>query len=378
MHGAYRLTPSKTDAGTVEWQDWRIYRGPKTMDINGHYFESSLAHIRKASSTKYEETLINILTQKLGDRGAAEAYRRSYLDSYMIEPKTTGQLNTVTVNTSELCNFKCIMCDVPNNNRKHLETMSLSRISGFLKGAAAMGAQCCMIGSGSEVTLHPEWRGILGEALALFPDTILFTNGSRLTDSDLEFFIERGLTRLFISLDAATNETFLKIRGYDLLEAIETKIFELLRLRSTSRASTPLVRVSFVVQEDNVHEEKLFERKWINVADSVEFQKCVDIADFRDRSFANSLPVLTPDDMIGSPKCHYPFSYISLWADGKLSPCCTSYGRDCNDLSLGYIHETDAVERAILERESLQKAFISKDWSKIPNSCRHCLKNQED
>jgi hypothetical protein len=266
------------------------------------------------------------------------------------------------------------MCDVPANNRKTTE-ISYEQIEFFLREAAKKGVICCILGSGSEITLHPQWRDILKLATCLFPDTILFTNGSTLTQKDLDLFVKSGLTRLFVSLDASTTETFKIIRGFEFLEAIEEKINQLITLRSSRNSNTPLIRVSFVIQKENQHEAESFLAKWINKVDSVEFQDCSDIIQFRDRDYVDSLPLLKDLKIPGAPICHRPFSYMSLWASGRLSPCCTSYGRDSSELELANINELDFLNTALTKRRKLQQAFEKQDWNSIPNSCRHCLKN---
>ncbi|MCP9787676.1 radical SAM/SPASM domain-containing protein [Cyanobium sp. Maggiore-St4-Cus] len=343
--------------------------------FNSEIHTSNLAHVTKVSSGSYEEKLINVLAPKMGLQ-AALAYRNAYHCAYDLKPEESNAINTVAVNVSELCNFNCIMCDVPDNNRK-LSRIQNSAILDFLTQSASRGAKCCMLGSGSEITLYSGWKDIVKTAIRLFPDTILFTNGSTLKDSDLEFFVKEGLTRLFISLDAANKDTFQRIRGSDALEKIERKIHTIRRLRASLNSLSPLLRVSFVIQQENKDEIDAFRDKWIDIVDSVEYQELSDISHFRDRNFANTLPKSDPKVANVFPKCHYPFSYLSLWADGRISPCCTSYGRDSDDLRLANIQEEDALKKALNGRKALQEAFNSNDWSQIPNSCVHCLNNMQ-
>jgi len=62
-----------------------------------------------------------------------------------------------------------------------------------------------------------------------------------------------------------------------------------------------------------------------------------------------------------------------LWANGNISPCCTSYGRDASDISLAHIEDKDFLSKSISKRLELQEAFLDGDWANIPKSCRHCL-----
>ena len=78
------------------------------------------------------------------------------------------------------------------------------------------------VGMGSEATLHPDLIKILSYAAASIPDVVLFTNGSRLNAESVNSIIN-GITRVCISLDAASEETYKVIRGGD-LEKVEEVI----------------------------------------------------------------------------------------------------------------------------------------------------------
>jgi len=336
-----------------------------------------LAHITKISKGSYEEKLTEILSKKMGIAATTE-YRNRYLSSFDTEYLKLSknlQSNTITVNISELCNFKCSMCDVPGNN-KATSNLEIKQVLDFLDNAALNPAIiCCILGSGSEITLHKDWKKLVSHAINIFPDTILFTNGSKLDDSDIGFLVNSGLTRLFISLDAASPETFKKIRGYDLLDKIETIIKNIIAFRSKVKSLTPLVRVSFVKQKENHEEIDKFTEKWIETVDSVEFQELDDISKFKDRNYVNVLPHLNVDGCSQPPKCHYPFSYLSLWSNGNISPCCNSYGRDSDELKLANINDENYMHKAMDGLKTIQNSFLSEKWDQIPNTCRHCLLN---
>jgi MoaA/NifB/PqqE/SkfB family radical SAM enzyme len=338
-------------------------------------FTEELAHILKISDSNYEQKLLQILIPKMG-LDAAQRYRNSYRYSYQAPKKAGGlaSLTTITINISNNCNFKCIMCDVPGNNRANIE-LGIESIQDFMYYSSQSGVQCCMLGSGSEITMNNSWRQVVELALKYFPDVILFTNGSRLRVEDLEFFVSSGLSRLFVSLDASSRAVFKDIRGYDALNKIEDSIFKLVELKNKQSSLTPLIRVSFVVQDANKHEVNQFSEKWLRIVDSIEFQDLSDISSFRDKDFANRLPTVKGDPKLNAPKCHYPFTYASIWADGNISPCCTSYGRDCSDISLGNLKEPNWADDAHNKLRVIQESFISGDWESLPNSCRHCLLN---
>lgn len=309
-------------------------------------------------------------------REDVERYRNDYKGSYENQLQA-GLFNTVTINVSDLCNFKCIMCDVPENNRKST-FIEAYKIDNFLKIMKDKGAECCILGSGSEFTIYPEWKKIVEMSIKYFPDTILFTNGSRLSSADCRFLVESGLTRLFVSLDAHMPETFQLIRGFNMLDKIKQSIEEINLIKKQKNSISPLTRVSFVIQKQNQTEVQDFLDYWITKVDSVEFQDMYNITEFRDKDFVNKLDKVPENELKGKPSCHKLFSYVSLWANGNISPCCTGYGRDSNEISLGNINDENILQNVLNKREKLQKAFISQEWKNIPNTCKHCLRQTMD
>ena len=81
-----------------------------------------LAHIDRYSSN-YEEKLAFILSSKMSvdELNSYRSQLNLYLSSKSL-PKSPNyddliSPQTITINPSNRCNFKCTMCDVPGNNR---------------------------------------------------------------------------------------------------------------------------------------------------------------------------------------------------------------------------------------------------------------------
>tara|TARA_Y100001968_G_C19274893_1_gene676193 strand:- start:122 stop:1036 length:915 start_codon:yes stop_codon:yes gene_type:complete len=282
-------------------------------------------------------------------------------------------INTITVNLSDKCNFKCKMCDVPSLSQKqNIETESAEK---YLKYASDLGVKCCIIGSGSEVTLSPNWREIVSLSLELFPDVVLFTNGSIISFNDIEWLSDLGLARIFFSLDSANKETFKIIRGYNLLEKIEKKIHHVVSYRESKNRPSPLVRVSFVKQDVNASEQEAFIQKWLGKVDSIELQDLINLDSMFVEDLDSEISSLKETNV--KPWCHYPFSYSCLWSNGSVSPCCNAYGRDMIDITYANINSGKEWQSQLNEnRRKLREKFLSEDWSKIPKTCQHCLVKQ--
>ena len=98
-------------------------------------------------------------------------------------------------------------------------------------------------------------------------DIMINTNGSPLTARRSQQLLDSGLTRLRFSLDAATPETYKKVRVGSLpLEKIIKNIETFLELKEKGNYKLPVTGVSMCVMKGNQHEVKLFEDFWIDKA----------------------------------------------------------------------------------------------------------------
>ena len=325
----------------------------------------------KLSSVDYDSKLIHALVENGMSHSQAKEYREIVDNSYNCASSVSFNPHTLTINPTSLCNFKCIMCDVPNNNRS-LTELDLKVLKDSLHHFKSFGIKCCILGSGAEITLYKNWRSLVDLCGEYFDDIIFMTNGSLLSSDDVNFILQSRITRLCFSLDASSEMVFKSIRGFDLLNKIEEKIMLAVTSRNANNSVKPLIRVSFVQQKENEHELVSFIDKWKDTVDSVEIQKFVDISGFRDKTYGASLPKIEYSE---EPKCHYPWAYLSLWADGNISSCCTSYGRDVKELHYCNIKSEHWYSLISNQVKQLQLSFIN---NCIPNSCAHCLNTKNN
>ena len=87
-------------------------------------------------------------------------------------------------------------------------------------------------------------------------DLFLFTNGKLLNSKNSELILKSSLTRLFISIDAVSEETYDKVRipvnkkilNTNRLAIIENNVKNFVKLRNSMGLKLPLTRVSFVAK----------------------------------------------------------------------------------------------------------------------------------
>jgi len=250
------------------------------------------------------------------------------------------------------CNLKCKMCvrNYDSDGKKKRQALPLEIIDNVTQQFKSLNIPSVEYGGGaSECLLHPEIKTIIRkfkEAGAI--DNIITTNGHKLSEDISTFLIDIGVERLHVSIDAATNETYKKVRGAD-YSILEKNIFNFLRLRKERKSQLPFLRVSFVKQKDNIHEVNAFFNKWKDVADYIDFQ------DFLDLSNVDTLRQVNCEGFY----CPVPFQKIGIDYEGNILPCDPFHSRH---LILGNI-----------KNMSLKEAWNSDKYQKLRES--HLLKS---
>lgn len=147
------------------------------------------------------------------------------------------------------------------------------------------------------------------------------TNGLLLTKEKARELIDAGLSKIMVSLDATTKETFSLMRRSTKLGEIEENIRGLLELRRELGVDYPAVRVNFLRAKMNAHEADAFVRKWEGVADTVGFQTQV-----RRPGVDDDLLGIAGEDP-GTFRCSFPSKLLVVDSGGEILPCCTFSGR---------------------------------------------------
>lgn len=193
--------------------------------------------------------------------------------------------------------------------------MPLEMVDEIVEQCKELKISSLWLGSFTEGLLHPDIIYIIrkcGEVKAL--DYWFTTNGTLLTKEIAKTMIESGLTKLHVSLDAATPETYRKIRGGN-LGLVEQNIMNFLSLRKEMQSELPMLRVTMVEQEDNRNEIGAFVQKWTGVADIVDVQKLTDYLILENDELDRESYKHTFFD------CYYPFYQLSVTYDGRIWPC---------------------------------------------------------
>jgi MoaA/NifB/PqqE/SkfB family radical SAM enzyme len=272
---------------------------------------------------------------------------------------------------TNLCNYKCEFCvqgliNKPEFYKKKKE-LPKSLVFEALTHAKEIGVRSVQFNGQDEPTLYKELVEVLEFASSLKFDDIFFnTNGSKLTEQLSTAIIKSGITKIQISVDAYSPETYLAVRKSKDYDKVVQNILRLIEIRSSLGLKLPLIRVSFVESELNCHETDDFVNFWESKVDIVAIQKLINIHKFANRH--NS-------DMRKNVRCNMPNFRLMIKADGSTRPCCTAFGDEL--ISLGNISE---VSIADIWRSPAASSFraLHKDGEWHKNSvCKKCIESTQ-
>jgi radical SAM protein with 4Fe4S-binding SPASM domain len=326
-------------------------------------------HIQSVKYTDVEQ----VLTDEFGDRFSD--YRVNYRKSLNYD--TNGYIPpfplTLSIEFVNRCNLSCQMCYTINHSDKKA-TLSVSDIETMMQECAEYGLPAAVVGMGSEALIYKGAQDAIKRIRdSGVMDVFLGTNGVLLNKQLCNFLVEQRVARIEVSLDAATPETFKKIRGKDELLRIEANLEILIQAKKDANSKLPVIRLCFCVQEDNIMEQKAFLEKWRDRVDYIDFQEMVDFDDvddlrgMGDDAFrAGDLP---PPE---STYCAYPFNSLHVWSNGDVTPCCTFFGKalvigDATKQSLKEIWDGDKMSEI---RDQLLTGRLNK-------VCHICLTSRD-
>lgn len=333
-------------------------------------------HIVKYTKKNPEHILSKHLSDKFGTRYSN--YRKLYAHNIK-NKKLTDSSNYPTTVILELvnrCNLECVMCYQGFRNKAKKVTIDLKSLETIFKDFKDNQLSALML-SISEPLLYKDFDKVLemaGEANIM--DIILFTNGTLLNKKNAEKILKSPITRLFVSIDGATSDTYNKVRipvserlkGTNRLDDLENNIKNFIKMRDESSNELPIVRTSFVALNQNIFEKNKFIDKWVGIVDSVEVQRETSIKAYDDIKSGKF-------NIKGNQKnydCSEPWGQVTVYSDGTVTPCCNTVGRN---LPIGSILKNSLKEIWNgAEMTEVRKSFLKNNPSDV---CKSCIENSQ-
>ena len=204
-----------------------------------------------------------------------------------------------------------------------------------------------------------------------FIDIMLNTNGTLLTEERARKVLKSGITRLRFSLDAATKETFEKVRLGAKYDVTMKNIERFLEIKKQEKLELPVVGVNFCKTKFNEHEEEAFIEKWI---DKVDFFVIQDFQppdlDTNYSEYLSSESVFREKIKESGYNCQQPWQRVLVRSSGEVCPCCAFFSKE---LSLGNIKD-HTIHELWNSKEMLDLRDMHKrgDYGENP-WCKKCI-----
>ena len=146
------------------------------------------------------------------------------------------------------CNEKCIMC-VPDGKHKR-DQISLEEFTAFFDQIKPVAEHLTLIGG--ETFMYPWFNQVL-DLLAQHPITVtIITNGTMLTEKISPRLVALHALELKFSIDAATRDTYYRIRGRDVFDKVVANVK---RFSDLTRDKLNIRRILvYVVMRENLDE----------------------------------------------------------------------------------------------------------------------------
>lgn len=284
----------------------------------------------------------------------------------------------VIIDVTELCNLACAHCPHAAFKQsslyagRSLDPALVARAIDEVAGPGRGLVQHVRFASEGEPLLHRHLFAMLADAAARAGTFVsLTTNGVLLTPDRIDRLLETGIDLVDVSVDAATPETYARVRVRGDLTVTRANVQRLIARAREAGARTRIV-VSFVEQAANFHETAAFERFWIGEG--------VHSVAIRRLHSASGAVVPVADLMRRRPAaaarrpCVYPWERLVLTPRGTLAFCPADW---TGDSSIADYRVTSIAELWNgPQYAALREAHLTNDFT-VHGFCGQCPDWQE-
>ena len=166
--------------------------------------------------------------------------------------KTGKYVNPVTceIDPSNICNLDCSFCFFKRYRDQVRDVLNFRTFHGLVIDLVAMGVRSITFTGGGEPLLNQDFNDMHAFALDNAFETGLVTNGTRLGGLKQPFRFEF----IRVSLDAATAETYQRIKGRDSFQTVVDNVAALVEAKASAATAKTTIGLSYVVNPGNVFE----------------------------------------------------------------------------------------------------------------------------
>ena len=254
-------------------------------------------------------------------------YRRKWDCSGQFEEVGPAPLH-LDFQVTAACNLRCVMCPFgkPRASRpKRFDAVKGHFPFGLYKKiideGVALGVRALDLSFYSEPLLHENLLDFIHYAFdAGIIDIMMSTNGHLLNPDITDRLLDSGLTRLLVSVDAVTEETYNNLRLGGNFQKLTRELEYLLNKKEENGNILPIVRLSFLKTRLNEHELEAFVEYWRSGVDYLSIQELNRFEGLDDLLVAESRTKNLDF------RCHQPWHRLAVRPNGEVLPCCTAWG----------------------------------------------------
>ena len=185
------------------------------------------------------------------------------------------------------------------------------------------------------------------------------TNGLALNYEIAKILVDIEFDSINFSIDALSSRTLKKVRGYDNIEKINNKV--MLMLKTRGKKSYPRIGVTFVKQNENIHELNEFIEFWKNKVDLIKINGYIE----------HDQPKLEKCEVPKRIPCRQIFRDMVIRSNGNVSPCVITTVNP--DDIIGNIFKEGGINKVWnnAKFKKLRELHNQNRWNEI-NTCKTC------
>lgn len=304
-------------------------------------------------------------------------YRREWEEYCRLE-KEVNYPPHLEIELNYSCNLRCPMCTwaAEKTIEKKENWFTFNDYKKLLNEAVSKGTKSIRLCYINEPLIRTDIDQFIKYASDIgVLDIIITTNGTLLTKKVSKKLIKAGLTKISVSLDAVTEETYNKVRVGGNFKTTLKNIHGFLEVRKSLNKKLPKIRLSFVSTKINHHEYDAFVNYWKDKVDSLGIQYVQNPfgkGKFEDESRKDLIMLDNKTQTPAKFYCSEPFKRLTLRSNGDVLPCCSFYAVD---MVVGNWKKNSLEE--IWNSEMMRELRgIHKNGEYTKNTvCKNCIQN---
>ena len=309
--------------------------------------------------------LVSLIFDKIAQTSIYQRYIQNKINYIILNLKKNKNYNII-IETTNICNAKCIMCPHPSMKRapKIMTDTTFNKIISRIKSEKIHPTAFILNGFGEPLTDLKIINRIQTIKLN-FPNskTKFYTNLNLANKLLIKKLINSGLDEINISLNGFNRQNYEKVMKIEYQKTIKN-LQELIKIKKINKSDL-LIRISMTLVKSNENTTTKFIKKWSPLVDSVSVNKVHDY----NGSVTNIINKYKINfDKTAFP-CRYLWDTITIDATGEIVLCCLDYE---SQNIFGNINISPILSSFYSPKFNLIRKHHLKYQSKNINICRNC------